>query len=309
MIFDMGGIPQYSSDALEILDVFYQDYVSAIFYFEDSHHESVYEALVNRLVPKIRSFQVICLGGKTKMIAKTKESRPAGAKWIFVLDKDFDDLLDTVYSGENVYYLRAFSIENYLADWMPLAKIAVEIRARDLTYASAKSRCSNFPDYFLRLKSRLLSVSKLFVVARRYRVSIETTKMSIENLLAGSDLDSPIPTDEWMIDYKSRIQANAHGSNEWLADEAALQVAIDCALESLNNTPISVENADAHICGKHLLGCIIRYVQRALDVQLLEIDSVELYLRMITHANLSRLDFLRDSIIRDHPDLVVGAKN
>lgn len=112
----MDDIPTYSEAGLDVIDAFYQDYVAAIFFFEDEHHESVYERILLRLIPTLRSFQVICLGGKTKIIAKAKEARPLGAKWLFVLDKDFDDLLGSVFSHKDVYYLRAFSLENYLID-------------------------------------------------------------------------------------------------------------------------------------------------------------------------------------------------
>lgn len=300
----MNDIPQYSVDAREVLDYFYQDYVAAIFYFEDANHEAVYERLLTKLIPGLKPFQVICLGGKTKLIAKSKEVRPAGARWIFILDKDYDDLLGTVFAGKGVYYLQSFSIENYLVDWASIAKVAIEVKVRELTFALARQRCGNFPAYLGRLQHRLTEIARLFVVARRYRVGIETTKIGVDDLLVGADADEPVPTEEWVIDCRARIRQMAHGANEWLGDEVALQAAIDAAFERGAEVTFPLVEQSSHLCGKHLLGCVVRYLQRVLDVGLVELDAIEFYIRIIGHASLVKMDYLRNAIVRDNPDLV-----
>ena len=176
----MSDIPAYSEAGTDVLDAFYQDYVAAIFFFEDEHHEAVYERILMRLIPKLRSFQVICLGGKSKLIAKAKEVRPVGAKWLFVLDKDFDDLLGSIFVHEDVYYLRAFSLENYLVDLPGIISLAVEMNPRGLTVRAAREQCRAFPAYIARLRASLERIGRLFVVARRYRVDIQTTKLSVK---------------------------------------------------------------------------------------------------------------------------------
>lgn len=302
----MKDIPVYSEDALDVLDIFYQDYVAAIFYFEDSEHESFYERILSRLIPNIKPFQVLCLGGKTKVIAKSKEPGMTGARRIFILDKDFDDVLGSIYCGKGVYYLRSFSIENYLVDLLALLKTAVELDARRLTVAAALQRCVGFSQYSSRLTARLLEIARIFVVARKYRVSIETTKMSVESLLRDSDEGDPIPTEDWVDRYKNEVVKSTLGENEWLNDDAALHVALSEAFVRPQAVEFPTVADQAHICGKHLWGCVVRYVQRSLGVQLLDMDSVELYLRVAAHINVTKLNYLRDAILADYPELATA---
>lgn len=300
----MKDIPFYSEEARDVLDLFYQDYVTAIFYFEDSEHESFYERLLQRLIPNLRPFQVICLGGKAKIISKAKESHVSEVRRIFVLDKDFDDLLGSVFSRGGVYYLRSFSVENYLVDLLAILRTAVELNARQLTVTAAHQKCIAFPAFLVRLHSRLLEVARLFVVARKFRVSIQTTKMSIDDLLSGSDPDEPMPTEDWIENYRQRLVQSTLGDNEWLSDVSALQGALSNAFVRPEGVDFpQVENV-AHICGKHLWGCVIRYVQRAVGVKLLDLDGVELYLRVVGNINLAKLGYLKASILNDYPELV-----
>lgn len=299
----MDDIPAYSEAGIDVLDAFYQDYVAAIFFFEDEHHESVYERILLRLIPKLRPFQVICLGGKSKIIAKAKEARPAGAKWLFVVDKDFDDLLGSVFVHKDVYYLRAHSLENYLVDLPGVINLAVEMNPRVLTVRSARERCVAFPAYMLRLRSTLERINRLFVVARRHRVDISTTKLSVDELLDGAEVDDPVPTDEWYCRYLERFLGALPKSAEWLAQDESLQEELDRAFVKDARVTFPAVPVGDHLCGKHLLGCLLRAVQAWLGVTFQNLDVVELYARLAVHVDLRRLAFLEHAILADHPDL------
>lgn len=300
----MSDIPAYSEAGLDVLDAFYQDYVAAIFFFEDENHEAVYERIMMRLLPKLRSFQVICLGGKTKLIAKAKADRPIGTKWLFVFDKDYDDLLGNIYVHNDVYYLHAFSIENYLVDPHAIVSLAVEMNSRTLTVRLANERCSAFPSYWKRLCKSLDRIGRLFVVARRYRVEIQTTKQPVDELLRGAEAIDPIPTDEWFEQYLAQFVNKLPRNAEWLAQEGMLEKEIDRAFVKDDHVDFPVVPFEDHLCGKHLLGCVLRFLQYSLGVRLLDLDVVELYTRLAAHANLGRLDFLGRAIATDHPDLL-----
>lgn len=300
----MDDIPAYSEAGTDVLDAFYQDYVAAIFFFEDEHHESVYERILMRLIPKLRSFQVICLGGKSKIIAKAKESRRAGAKWLFVLDKDFDDLLGSIFVHYDVYYLRAFSLENYLVDLNGIISLAIEMNPRGLTVRAARGRCTTFPAYMARLRESLERIGRLFVVARRHRVDVPTTKVSVDDLLQGADLDEPIPTDDWYDEYLGRFIAGLPGTADWLAQAELRQLEIDRAFVKDARVTFPVVPPADHLCGKHLLGCLLRASQTWLGVSFRDLDVVELYARLGAHVDLKRLAFLEHEIAADHPDLI-----
>lgn len=300
----MSDIPAYSAAGLDALDSFYQDYVAAIFFFEDEHHEAVYERIIFRLIPKIKSFQVICLGGKAKVIAKAKERRPPGAKWLFVLDKDYDDLLGSVFVRDGVYYLRSFSLENYLVDLAGIVRLAVEMRPRELTFQTAVARCTLYPTFLTRLTRQLEKIGRLFVVARRHRVEIQTTKLSVDELLVGADEDQPIPTDDWYSSYLQRFRNSLPGGAEWLAENEALDSEVARAFERDPRCEFpDIEKVD-HLCGKHLLGCVLRACQSWLEVRFVQLDVVELYARLAAQVDLRRLSYLAEAMVRDQPELV-----
>lgn len=68
-------IPTYSEEGRDAIELLHLDYVSFFFYFEDDHHESVYERLIEKLFPKINGVvAVICLGGK-KSFSKSQTNQ------------------------------------------------------------------------------------------------------------------------------------------------------------------------------------------------------------------------------------------
>lgn len=300
----MSDIPAYSDDARSVIALFYQGYVAATFFVEDDDHESVYERILLKLLPMAKSFAVVCLGGKSKAIAHAKEPRPEGMQHIYLLDKDYDDLLGELVDIPDVFYLRAYSIENYLVDFRAITAVAVEMNARELTMAKALTRCADFPAYYDKLCLNLKELARIFVVARRNRVSTQTTKMQVSEILTGSDQDRPIPTDEWVAQFKLRVQSKAYGANEWLADDTAFQVALESAFHVSASIRFPTVEPEAHICGKHLLGCVLRYLQNALGVKLATLDPVELYLRIVAHSSLQELFFLREQLSDRYPKLV-----
>lgn len=302
----MSDIPAYSEAGIDVLDAFYQDYVAAIFFFEDEYHEAVYERVLLRLMPRLRSFQVICLGGKTKLIAKAKEQRPAGAKWVFVLDKDFDDLVGSVFVHSDVHYLHAFSFENYLVDLRALINLAVEMNPRGFTVNLAARRCDAFPAYWTRLCASLERVCRVFAVARRYRVDIQTTKVSIDDLLEGADPEDPRPTDEWYQRYIERFRGALHGDNEWLSNVELLETELNRAFDKDPRVTFPEVPIVDHLPGKQLLGCVIRAVEHWLEVRLSSLDVVELYARLVGHTDLGRLAYLAERISGNHPELIAS---
>ncbi len=266
----------------------------------------MYERTLLRLIPKLRSFQVICLGGKTKLIAKAKEQRPPGAKWLFVLDKDFDDLIGAVFVHNDVYYLRAFSFDNYLVDLQALIHLCVEINPRELTVQQARRRCDGFAAFWPRLCASLERVSRLFAVARRHRVGVQTTKMSVEELLADANPADPIPTDEWYQQYYERFREALRGNNEWLADSETLASELKRAFEKDARVEFPEVPIVDQLPGKLLLGCVIRAVELWLQVRLSSLDVVERYARLAGHSDLRRLAYLADRISSDHPELIAA---
>lgn len=299
----MKDFPEYSVRARDAVDLFLIDSHSVIFYFEDSHHESVYERLLDKLIPNLRHFAVVCLGGKSRVIAKAKEPRPAGVISVFVTDKDFDDLLGKTVDIEGLHYLGRNCLENYLLDLNILAAISIE-QNPDLTKAKVGEGLADQARYLSVLEERYVSLTRLFLVANKYGVgNVKTTKMAIDDLLVGAEDTFPVPTLEFLVDYRGRLQANCHGDNEWLTDDTALDVQLEEAFSPvIGGHPLTTEISH-HLSGKHLFRCLVRYVKACLGVDLDSIDPRSLYLRMLAQLDLIALHPLRDQLLHRHPNL------
>lgn len=300
----MKDFPEYSDSGKDAVDLFLLDSHSIIFYFEDSHHESVYERLLGRLIPDLRHFAVVCLGGKSGLIAKAKGPRHSGVISVFVADKDFDDLLGKTVHIEGFHYLDRNCFENYLLDLDILAAISIE-QNPDLTKAQVAVRLSDKAGFLRVLEERYVSLTRLFLVVRKYSViNMKTTKMPMAHLLAGSDEAFPVPELEFLASYRRELQKNCHGDNEWLTDDHALDVQLEDAFSPvMGDHSVTAEISD-HLCGKHLFRCMVRYVKACLGVDLDLIDSRSLYLRILGQLDLGALHPLRDSLLHHHPNLI-----
>lgn len=296
--------PSYSEDAMFVMDLFVIDDVSAIFFFEDSGYESVYERLINRIMPDIKDFAVICLGGKSKIKAKAESSltRKLKVPYVFVIDKDYDDLIGAVIDCKNVYYLRKHCFENYLIDINAIKSIAIELSPHNLSDNKAERNLSDYGRFKEDLYKKYREVTKLFIVARKHRIQdVKTTKMSIDQLLEGADAVWPVPTTEWIKKYRDQLSRNCFGRNSWLQDDDSLDGEIDSAF--VVSQGIGPVNEDSHMSGKHLLWCIVKFVENRLSVRIELDDKRSTFLRIIDKLNFEELGYLVDQIRKDHPSI------
>ncbi|MBK7680427.1 MAG: DUF4435 domain-containing protein [Chitinophagaceae bacterium] len=74
---------------------------------------------------KVKLNKIFPLRGKTNVIEKSIK-HIGDKKKVFLVDKDFDDLLGKVKSQSNLFYLEKYSIENYLVVEESLKKYIIE---------------------------------------------------------------------------------------------------------------------------------------------------------------------------------------
>jgi hypothetical protein len=264
----------------------------------------VYERLLERLIPNLRKFAVVCLGGKTKVISKAKENRPLDKTSIFIVDKDFDDLLGCMQTVDSLYYLEKHCLENYFFDINALKFVSIEERPTELSNSRADRLLHDKDSFVSQLEQRYEKITRLFLVIRKNRIDMVTTKMDVNELLSGAEADFPVPTESWYENYKIELQRKCIAkTNEWLQDDEQLNLQLqDAFLPIGGSTSCPILN---HLNGRHMFRCLVRYVQSRLNVKIeSEIDSKSLYLRMLSHLNLGELSILRDQILLEHPQII-----
>lgn len=96
-------------------DVFYIQFNDISFFIEDEEQENFYYVILSKLFPDIQIEKIFPLNGKANVIADCKNNINDKKK-IYLVDKDFDDILNKKEDIINLFYLNRYSIENYLIE-------------------------------------------------------------------------------------------------------------------------------------------------------------------------------------------------
>lgn len=303
----MSDFPEYSTEGKIGLAVINADWASAVFYCEDDLHETFYDRLIKRIIPEIKPYYVVCMGGKSEVlkIAKNDDEIPSVTE-ICIVDKDYDDLLDEIVSGSarKLIYLKRHSIENYLSQKEAIVNISIECRAKNyLSRSEIQTKTNDYEKFNEKIIDRLIEIGRYFIVARKNHVEIETSKTSSEDIYKDSEPIFPLPSDNWLNSYTAKFSDSCALRHYWLNDTSVLSGALSEAFQNKHSDFASLQPAD-HVVGKHLLGGMLRYFSKRLDVNLLKIDPVELYTRLASHISISDLSYLRSAILNINPKLV-----
>lgn len=172
-------LPVYSNEGKAALPVLARNAYKIFVYFEDEGEESLYEKIIERLGFNLSDVRVICLKGKGSLLAQREliASLPSKDNTFYVLDKDFDDLLDLKVVCENIYYLERYSIENYFIEHEALVEIASEEKPKQKNVLAAALDLSAYTATEFRKMERLVS---LYLIAQEFNLPIANSSESIQ---------------------------------------------------------------------------------------------------------------------------------
>lgn len=181
----------YSDIGLAGRDIFLAEFSDVLFYFEDENQEAFYEKLVSIIAPNYLTSAVSCLRGKDNVIKMAREKNELRRPRVFIVDKDFDDILDAIEVAEGLIYIDRYCLENYLLSFSAILSVAIDRFA--LVGTKAHRDCADFETVFAKIIERYEALTRLFLVARKNRISIPTTKMPITNFVAGNCVTDILP--------------------------------------------------------------------------------------------------------------------
>ena len=108
------------NDAYKLgLDIFYVQFNEIFFYIEDEDQENFYFCILKKLFPDVVFEKIFPLGGKNAVIEES-EKYLIDKKKVFIVDKDYDDILNRLVRNPNLFYLDRYSIENYVKLYTPI---------------------------------------------------------------------------------------------------------------------------------------------------------------------------------------------
>ncbi|SIT40090.1 hypothetical protein BN2476_230381 [Paraburkholderia piptadeniae] len=276
------AVPQYSEAALYGRDILLKATTDCFFYFEDAGQEPLYDRFVRMLFPSIKRVQVLCLGGCSQVIKKIRSENVLGVPRIGIIDLDYGDLLGDIVDINDLIYFEKHCFENYMINLSALLNTAIEHLDPPITYGEAEEKVRDYGQFHTRLIDRYTSVTRYFLVARRERLSISTTKISAAEMV---DSDISGVADEWFDAYKEKFLAACEDNHPHLQDTDILQEQLDAAFEiPVGGRRIAFTSPDDHLSGKHLLYFMTHFIDKRLGSNLLDLGVLNRYLKLLKHV-------------------------
>jgi hypothetical protein len=165
-------VPGFSDDSRYAESVFYTQFNDVDFYVEDEEQENLYFLILRKLFPEVRFENIYPLRGKQNAIEHAKKNC-SGRTSIYLLDKDFDDLLGKIHVQQNVFYLDKYCIENFLLEEKATMKFVISEKPRlKASVIAKKLGFSRLADEIILQLSKLFA---LFFVVQRHNIALKST--------------------------------------------------------------------------------------------------------------------------------------
>lgn len=107
------GFPELTDSFLSGQDILYTQFNEIEFFVEDTEQEHFYFNILKKLFPNLKFEKIFPLNGKNN-VSDAAKLNIGNKKKVYIVDLDFDNILNCVQNIENLFYLRRYSIENYL---------------------------------------------------------------------------------------------------------------------------------------------------------------------------------------------------
>lgn len=196
------SIPTKSPEYLAAQSIFYTQFNDVSFYVEDEDQENLYFRILKKLFPGLRIDKIFPLGGKPRCIEHAKKGT-SGRVSVYILDKDFDDLLGLILSKPNIFYLERYCVENFLFEEEALIKFVISekprLKERDI------KRKLGFEELMKSISSDLQELFLLFFVVQKFTLpGLANTSQNVERFC--TDNDPSHVCSKKVDEYSGRVQ-------------------------------------------------------------------------------------------------------
>jgi hypothetical protein len=164
------GFPELTDSFLLGQDIMYAQFNSINFYVEDTDQEHFYFNILKKLFPNILFEKIFPLNGKDNVVTAAKKTNGDKSK-VYIVDLDFDEILNNKENEENLFYLRRYSIENYLCHKTAIFEI---IREKSPKIKDSEIEVLfNLEELKKQWKILLTNLSSTFIIIQKYSLGKE----------------------------------------------------------------------------------------------------------------------------------------
>jgi hypothetical protein len=277
------SMPTKSKTYLAGLDIFYSQFNDVFFYIEDENQENFFFCILKKLFKDIRLEKIFPLGGKENVIEESLKNIGNKSK-VFIVDKDFDDILNNYKNQTNLFYLDRYSIENYLIEISSFIDYIVGERPR--------TKRINLPTNF-NLDTVISNIGVtigdliiLYILVQKYSLGLSNVDQNYERFVTYNGIFNLNGTQ--YSNYETNV------SNKLQAKDGRLS--IKRQMESIKRT-IHFGTSDfyiKHIPGKYLLKMIKYHIEHQHHIPSRDCDSFNY--RIAEKCTFDSLDSLKTRI-------------
>ena len=275
---EIEDIPVRGNYGRAALDIFYLEFNNVNFYVEDQDQENLYEIIFQKLFPEMKIYRIFPLGGKNNVLnhAADPVNQTYSSKNVYIVDKDFDDLLGKTVQDEKIFYLEKYCIENYLVDEDALIAIVIE------TYPKKKipeiRMGLKFDDLLPATIQSLQRLFYLFYCVQYFDLGIKNCKSRPEEFCRPDSLWKI--NEDRLTEYAAKVIVESASKG--------IQPPITDPFIDLRSELVRKAAPDSVISGKFLLSMLFHYVKSKYSLGSITFESF--VFRLAKNSTLSLLE-------------------
>lgn len=271
------GIPSKTESFLAGQDILYTQFNDLSFFVEDENQENLYFHILKKIFSNIKINKIFPLNGKINVVSEAKINLGNKRK-IYIVDKDFDDILGNDTKLENLFYLNRYSIENYLIENNAIIDIIIEEKPKlNKKHICMIFNLESFNKEAVNLFNKLISS---YLVIQKHKLGIKNVKYNPEKFCIFN------PTSELKINeyhnYNKQIEQTLKSKDKRHTITGQITV-FKKHSKKLANIP-----------GKYLIKFLNSRLKYLFNINI-EIESFTF--RLAKNSELNSLNHLKNSVI------------
>ena len=284
MITEEESIPTRNDNYRLAEDIFYVQFNDISFYIEDEEQENFFFCILKNLFPDIRIDRIFPLNGKENVINESNSSLGDNKK-VFIVDKDFDDILNKMNSNENLFYLERYSIENHLIEKEAIVEYIIgekpKLKREDI------DNTLDLDSHIENINNKLSELIHLHLVVKNKCSNLKNVSLNHERFFDFNNGDFAIKPAQ--IDaYKVQIRNELNNIDGRLTLES--QVRKVKSVININSNELCVK----HVPGKYLIKMIKQVIESLFGLVSRNIESF--CYRLANNCSFTSLNGLKLSV-------------
>lgn len=278
------NFPELTDSFLAGQDIMYSQFNSVDFYVEDLDQENFYFQILKKLFPLIKFEKIFPLNGKDNV--KRESSLNVNVKnKIYIVDLDFDEILGWKVNNPNLFYLKRYSIENYLIDKKAIYEIIRE-KKPSLKNSEIETHL-DYDDLISKSCECLVELTILFLIIQKHSLGLSYQTIEPNR---DFDFDSNKPY------YKGNIIADFRRDVESALKIKNKRYTLNAQCKNFKINFASFQSQISIIPGKYILSVIKNILQSKSLISQSPFDSF--CYKLSKDINPDELEFLKTNILQ-----------